>query len=295
MPLLGDRLWQTLSRLRLATRTPARGMHQGENRSASQGSSVEFYDYRGYEPGDDYRSIDWNIYHRLGKLLIKVFAEERSRLVHLLLDASASMKMGDPPKEEYGRRIVAALGFVALSGGDEMQSAAIAEELTWRTPPLRGRRRVQALIESLERGEARGVTHLARPLRTLARWSRRSGRRPPDLTILISDLFDPEWRDALEALARRPGETCLIQLLSPDDWRPTGEGSFHIVDEETGDTLDLVVDGHALDVYAQVANDWLAEVRQACVELKVAHYVLDTTFPVDELLLRSFREGGLLH
>src|SRR3972149_4109435 len=85
---------------------------KGERRSKRKGQSVEFADFRAYVPGDDLRTIDWNLYARLDKLIVKLFLEEEDLHFYTLIDASRSMDFGEPSKLDYAKQLAAALGFV---------------------------------------------------------------------------------------------------------------------------------------------------------------------------------------
>src|SRR5271154_782196 len=90
------------------------GKMKGERRSKRQGQSVEFADFRNYSIGDDLRFIDWNIYARLEKLLLKLFLEEEDLSLYILLDVSKSCDFGTPNKAHYIKQVAAALGYIGL-------------------------------------------------------------------------------------------------------------------------------------------------------------------------------------
>ena len=96
--LLPPDLMAQLERLELVTRKVFRGRMKGERRSKRKGQSVEFADFRSYVPGDDLRTLDWNLYARLDKLIIKLFLEEEDLHFFTLIDASLSMEFGEPTK-----------------------------------------------------------------------------------------------------------------------------------------------------------------------------------------------------
>src|SRR5947209_4649639 len=112
--LLDAAFLRQLESLSLAARGVATGGVSGEHASRRKASSVEFADYRGYVPGDDFRMIDWNVYARLGELCLKLTQARENVTLHLLLDASQSMEWGEPSKFLFARRLAAALGVVAL-------------------------------------------------------------------------------------------------------------------------------------------------------------------------------------
>ena len=289
MALLGADLMASLSRLRLSFARLAPSRDLGDRRSSKRGSSVEFSDYREYEPGDDFRHIDWNIYARLDRLFVRLFAEEQNQSVTVLLDASASMQTGAPPKIEYGKRVAAAVGFVALWSGDLARLGTAAASLAWQMPRRRGRRQAGELFRTLERLQPRGETRLADALQALG-----SLREQADAVVLISDLLDPTWPQAIGLLGRRRGASVLIHLLAPEDWDPGYVGEYELVDAETGERLELELDGPVGAAYRRAALEWLTAVRARAHEAGVACFQLDTSLPLENLLLREMRKGGLL-
>ena len=98
MPLLSPAERSRLDALDLASRKLLRGGLQGERRAKQKGQSVEFADFRPYTIGDDLRRIDWNLYARLDKLILRLFLEEQDLSLTVLIDVSPSMAAGDPPK-----------------------------------------------------------------------------------------------------------------------------------------------------------------------------------------------------
>src|SRR4029434_2233849 len=147
--LLPPDLMAQLERLELVTRKVFRGRMKGERRSKRQGQSVELADFRMYVPGDDLRSLDWNLYARLDKLIIKLFLEEEDLHFFTLIDASLSMDYGQPTKLEYAKQLAAALGFVGLIRTDRVRIETLGQSVHHRGPVLRGRRGVWRMLDYL--------------------------------------------------------------------------------------------------------------------------------------------------
>src|SRR5260221_3686151 len=145
--LLPPDLMAQLERLELVTRKVFRGRMKGERRSKRKGLSVEFADFRGYVPGDDLRSLDWNLYARLDKLIIKLFLEEEDLHFYTLIDASLSMDFGEPTKLAYAEQLAAALGFIGLARADRVRIETLVQSLRQHGPVLRGRRSVERLVD----------------------------------------------------------------------------------------------------------------------------------------------------
>ena len=152
--LLPPDLMAQLERLELVTRKVFRGRMKGERRSKRKGQSVEFADFRSYVPGDDLRSLDWNLYARLDKLIVKLFLEEEDLHFFTLIDASLSMDFGTPTKLEYAKQLAAALGFVGLIRTDRVRIETLGQACRQRGPVLRGRRGVWRMLDYLEQHRA---------------------------------------------------------------------------------------------------------------------------------------------
>src|SRR5512146_1614216 len=117
-PLLDPEFLRKLEQLQIVSRKIFAGKFKGERLSRRKGQSVEFADYKNYTTGDDLRFLDWSVYARLDKLFIKLFREEEDLDVTVLVDCSTSMDWGEPNKFWYGRRLAAAMGYIALGNFD---------------------------------------------------------------------------------------------------------------------------------------------------------------------------------
>src|SRR5262249_21306216 len=142
-----------LEQLEIASRKIFVGKMKGERLSRRKGQSVEFADYRNYVVGDDLRFLDWNLYGRLDKLVIRRFLEEEDLHFYILIDNSLSMDYGMPTKLDYARKIAAALGFVGLVNLDRVMIEVFNDRIVQSLPPLRGRRSLWRMMEFLQKLE----------------------------------------------------------------------------------------------------------------------------------------------
>src|SRR5581483_8895886 len=213
--MLDAPLLQRLERLSLTSRRRLAGTGAGDRRSTHRGSSLDFADYRAYTPGDQPERVDWNIYSRSGSLFVKQFDDEELLTVHLLLDTSRSMDWGDPNKLAYARRLVAALGYIALSGHSRVVTSLLGERLVASHGPAWGRPQWRGLQAFLTAASAEQGTDLDTALAAHAH-----GRRAPGLAILVSDLLTPHWERGVKTLLARRYEVVLLHLLSPQEIRP---------------------------------------------------------------------------
>lgn len=243
--LLAPEFLRELEALRRRLVVRAASGASGERRSRRRGSSAEFEEHRPYSPGDDPRRIDWSAYARTGEPVVKLFRAEEDAVVRLLVDASASMRFGEPSKFDAARRFAASLGYMALAGSERAQVLGLHGGRLEARPASRGRGGVGKLLRELGALEAEGTGGLATALdRTLGQAAR------PGLLVVLSDFFDPGPVTAALGRARAAGHALgLVQVVAPEEIAPVLEGDLLLVDAETGHGVELSADADALAAY----------------------------------------------
>jgi len=286
--LLSAEFLSQLERFALISRRAFRGRVKGERRSPRKGSSVEFSDYRPYGAGDDIRYVDWNIYGRLDRLYLKLFVDEEDLCLTMLLDASASMEFGEPPKLDYAVRLAAALGFVGLVNLERVGVGVLRERMTEGWTPARGRNQVLPLMEFLSSLRPAGSMSLGEGLAQYALRAREAG-----VAVVISDLMDPAgYERGLKALLERRFDVHVIHVLSPDEMNPSFGGDLRLVDAETGEMRDLTLDGEAQRIYRQRLREFLERAEQFCRSKEISYYRVVSDTPVQDFVLGQLK--GLL-
>lgn len=279
-----------LDALSILSRKVAMGQAKGERRSFRKGAGVEFKDYRPYVMGDDLRYVDWNIYSRLDRLLLKLFVEEEDLCLHLLVDGSASMGFGRPPKLEYALQVAAALGYIGLSNLERVAVGLFTGELTFVLRPRRGRGQILPLLDFLSTVEAKGPTNLNG---SLANYALRS--RMPGVVVVLSDLLDPGgYADGLKALLRRRFEVFLLHVVSEEELHPRLRGDLTLLDVEGGTRREVSVDRGALERYQERLLGHFAEAEGFCARHHIDYLRTSTAVPFQDLILRHLRRGGFL-
>ncbi|HEY7464838.1 MAG TPA: DUF58 domain-containing protein [Candidatus Limnocylindria bacterium] len=244
-----------LDQLELASRRLTAGRMKGERRSVRRGQSVEFADYRNYAAGDDLRQLDWNVYARLERLFIKLFVEEEDVTVHVLVDASRSMDFGDPNKLLFARRAAGALAYLGLAHLDRVSVAFLGEGRADTLRPLRGKGRVFEAFRFLSAPRSEHLTGLGPAARDYA--SRLRGRGP---LLLISDLLDPGYLDALRDLAGTRCQLSVIHVLSPEERDPDIPPDARLVDSETAAAIEVTGDDDLVERYRSRMDEWQEEI-----------------------------------
>lgn len=293
--LFDEKTRRKLEQLMLVATKVRSGAIKGERRSVKRGTSIEFADYRDYVPGDDLRRLDWNIYARLERPMTKLFEDEEDLAVHLLLDRSGSM---DWPREgdhnlhkfTFGQRIMAGLGFLALSTNDRLMMTASGGDNAQAFGPARGRAYGARLLKFVETLKPGGKTDLNAMMK---QYAVRAGR--PGLCIIISDLLSPDgYQEGLNILLGKGFEVAVIHLLAPDEIEPPLAGDLQLVDAETGLPQDVSIDADMRDLYTRRLHEWREGVRADLVKRGVHYLFVDTSTPWEKVILYDLRRAGLV-
>jgi uncharacterized protein (DUF58 family) len=288
--LFDQEFLRRLDELSIVSRRVSIGQSKGERRTLRKGSGVEFTDYRPYTVGDDLRYVDWNIYSRLDKLVLKLYVEEEDLCLHLLVDGSGSMSFGEPPKLDYALRVAAALGYIGLTNLERVALGLFTNGSTQMLRPLRGRGQILPVLDFLSNVEAKGATTLNA---SLAHYALRS--RTPGVAVVLSDLLDPGgYADGLKALLQRRFEVLLVHLVCEEELDPLLAGDLTLVDAEGGATRQVSVDRRALDQYRGRLQAHFAEAERFCARHGIDYFRTSTAVPFQDLILRHLRRGGFI-
>lgn len=289
--LLSPELLAQLERLELVTRKIFRGRMKGERRSKRKGQSVEFADFRNYVPGDDLRLLDWNLYARLDKLIIKLFLEEEDLHFYTLIDTSMSMDFGTPSKLEYAKQLAAALGFVGLIRTDRVRIETINQGVGERGPILRGRQSVWRMLEHVE------AIQPVEKSATLTEGVKNFCLRNPGrgVVVLLTDLMDKSgYEQALRYFVSHQVDCFVIQILSQEELEPDLEGDLKLVDCEDADEAEITVSVPLLKRYKQTLNSFVAGAQEFCSRRGIHYLLANNQMPVQDLVAKQLRRRGLV-
>jgi hypothetical protein len=266
-------------RRRLSIR--ARSGSGGDHLARRRGGAAEFMEHRPYAPGDDLRRLDWLAFARTGEPVFKLFRAEEDVIVRLVIDASASLGSGTPPKLDTAKRLAAAIGYMALASSERAQVLAAGEGLSRVTEPARGRAALPKLLRDLDAMQAGGRTDLSRAIeQTLARSAR------PGMLVVVSDFLDDGPIEAAVARAAAAGhDVALVQVLAREEVEPSYDGDFALEDAETGAVVEVTMDARAIEAYLARLAGLLSGLRNLARRHR-ASYVRITS---DEAILPAVR------
>src|SRR5436305_2673402 len=225
-------LMRKVRRIEIATNRLVDQGVAGDYHSVFKGLGMEFAEVRPYQPGDDVRTIDWNVTARMGTTFIKKYVEERDLTVFLVVDVSGSLSFGSRAilKRELSAEIAALLSFAALRNQDRVGATLVSDRLELFLEPRRRRTHVLRLVREILDRPAHGGTDLDRGLdAVLSTLKRRS------VLFFISDFLGPPPVRALKAAAARH-DLIVVEIVDPRDQEIPAVGPVVLRDAETGRT-----------------------------------------------------------
>ena len=243
--LLSNDVLARVERLRINPHRRRTNHSRGEHQFGKGGTSTEFADYRDYVPGDDVRYVDWNIFARTNEPFLKQFKQEQEMHVMLLVDGSRSMQFEG--KFDLARRLAAAFGVMALTGGERVSAYGCSDrsEKVALLPPCRGRSSLRKLLSFLEGLSGGGDFPIESAVEEALK--RHTGK---GVCVVVSDfLTSGDLTRAFNRLHSAGLEIFALQILGPSEIEPDLTGDLRFVDSETRRTLDVSSVGELLELY----------------------------------------------
>ncbi|HKY06405.1 MAG TPA: DUF58 domain-containing protein [Blastocatellia bacterium] len=311
--LLDPAFLKKLERLKIQARRAFPGVMRGERRSTRKGSSVEFSDFRKYEAGDDFRHVDWNIYARLERLMLRQFVEEEDVRIDILIDQSSSMHFGEPlTKFDSARKTAAALSFLAVTSLDRVGVATFDSSIRSRVRAMRGRGHLATVLSFLDsldksekvdradvetdaqaeqapRNEGVALTSLAATLKAYQKNNPRTG-----IIFIISDFLDPaDFQSELKLLAHRGFDLNLIQVLSPEELMPELGGDLLLVDSETGEAREITINDRLLREYRETLSRFTTSLEAFSRTHGIGYTLISAAEAFEDLLMKNLIESRM--
>lgn len=218
-------------RIEITTRHLVRDIVAGEYSSAFRGRGVEFAEVREYQPGDDIRTIDWNVTARLGSAYVKRYLEERELAVGFAVDFSASKRFGSRKrtKGDLATEVCAVLALAAARNNDRVGALFFSDRIEQMVPARKGRRHALRIISELLSFEPAGSgTDLTAALTYLESVLRRRS-----VLFVVSDFMTSGYQSALGRLARKH-DVIAVQLVDPRERDLPDAGLMALKDPESG-------------------------------------------------------------
>jgi uncharacterized protein (DUF58 family) len=234
--MLSPELIQKIKGIHIRTGHLVNSVMAGDYQSAFRGSGIEFEEVREYTPGDEVKSIDWNVTARTGRAFVKTYREERELILWLLVDMSASGLFGTAAgKREVIAETAAILAFNAIRNNDKVGVLLFTDRVERHIPPGKGASHVWRVIHEILGWQPEGTgTDLAEALRFHGKVARKRS-----VTFLISD-FLADGFDRQLGVAARKHDLIGVRVTDPGEWELPAAGLVPVVDLESG--AELVLD-----------------------------------------------------
>ncbi|MCK5943655.1 MAG: DUF58 domain-containing protein [Planctomycetes bacterium] len=281
---LDPRVLDKVARLELRARLVVEGFVTGMHKSPYRGFSVEFAQHREYVPGDDLRHLDWKIYAKADRFVIKQYEEETNLRAHLFLDQSESMNYaadGAMSKFDYGATACASLAFMIQQQADAVGLTLFDETVAKQVPPSNTRQSLANLFLSLEQAKAREQkTRIGTVLHELAGQLRQRG-----MVMIFSDMFDEPASiiQGLREIRSRGHDIVVFHVMDHDELEFPFERMtlFQGLEE----LPELLCDPKSLrDAYLAEVNGHAEELRKGCLAQRIDYVRVDTGNPLDVVL-----------
>lgn len=282
-PVVEEAFLKKLENLNLIVKRHFRGRLGGTHTSPRAGISLEFAEYKEYYPGDDFRTIDWNIYGRLEKLAIKSFKREEDVPIYILLDTSKSMALGG--KLDYAVKLAATIAYLGLVDLNRVSVYAFGNELISGVPPKAGARQIFHIFKYLSTLTPTSKTNLNAALEGFAKRRLETG-----LLILLSDMLsEGGFTQGLSQLLFKRFELLIVQILAPEDLDPGFEGEVEITDIEDAQAPKLPAAEDAKQAYKTALADYLNELDEFCLRRNIRRALLSTSLPIEAAIFDKLR------
>jgi len=208
----------------------------GEYHSVFKGQGMEFEEVREYQPGDEVRSIDWNVTARMGHPYVKRFVEERELTVTFLVDLSASGAFGssDKLKNEVAAELCALLAFSAIKNNDKVSLIVFTDEIELFVPPGKGTTHVLRLIRELLSFKPRQArTNIAGAIEYLGHVTNKQS-----VVFLVSDFLESDFEKPLRVVGQKH-DVIAVSITDPREVAMPNVGLVELEDAETGELIEV--------------------------------------------------------
>lgn len=282
-----EEVLKEVRRIQIVARRQVNDLLAGEYLSAFKGRGMEFDMVREYVPGDEIRSIDWNVTARSDAPFVKTFCEERELTILLAVDISASGAFGSQriSKMETAVEVAAVLMFTSLKNNDKVGLLFFADDVVKYIPPRKGRGNVLRLIrEMLATTPVKSETNIAKALEYVGRVQRRRA-----VVFVLSDFIGPDCSRAL-AVANQRHDCIAVTLEDPRERELPDVGFLTLRDAETDEMIEVDTRNPRVRArFAKAANERQTKLKELLRKANVDRLEIRTDQSYATSLQRFFR------
>ncbi len=286
-PSVPPEILRQVKLLELRTRGLVNSLFTGEYRSVFKGQGMEFSEVREYQPGDEVRSIDWNVTARMRKPYVKRYIEERELTVMLVVDLSGSERFGTRKrfKSELASELAAVVAMSAIRNNDRVGAVLFTDRIEHVVPPRKGRRHALRLMRDLLAFQPVGAgTDIASAVDYAGKMLAHKA-----IIFLVSDFQSDDLEQPLKLLAQRH-DVVAVTVDDPSEHELPDLGLARFVDPESGKTLDVDTSDPAVRArFAEAVAEEIGTRKRLLRRLAIDEIPLHTDGGVVDPLIRFFR------
>ncbi|MFH0732365.1 MAG: DUF58 domain-containing protein [Candidatus Omnitrophota bacterium] len=285
--MIPKEILKKIRRIQITTSRMVTDVFAGQYQSVFKGKGMEFDEVREYQPGDDIRTIDWNVTARMGHPYIKKFVEERELTVMLLLDASMSCRFGSVKqlKSQLAAELSSVLAFSAIQNNDKVGLIIFTDKIEKFVPPRKGLRHVLRVIrEALYYGPQGKGTDISLALEYLNRVTKHKS-----IAFIISDFFDDKFKKLL-AISNKRHDIVAVTITDPREINLPNVGIIKLDDAETQQSF--LVDTTSASIRSTYNADAVKRIKERQELLRwarVDNIDIYTDSPYTKELVKFFR------
>jgi len=283
--ILDPKLLYSISSLSLRAKMVVEGILSGIHSSKYKGFSLDFSHHREYAIGDELRFIDWKIYGKSDKYVVKQFREDTSLKAYILLDISKSMNYTSDEKNiitklEYAQTLSASLSYLMICQHDSLGMCLFDSNIKCMIPPDRGFNHLHYIFNELERIKSE---HESRIYDSLLEFGKYLKRR--SLIIIISDLLDDKEKlwNMIKHLRASKHEIILFHVLDTKELILDGAGEQEFVDVELENKEIFYVED-IKDEYQELMKEFLSFYKDKCQKFNIDYHLFTTDIPITKAL-----------
>lgn len=285
--LLSSDLRIRLGRYQWQTSQMKRGIQKGSRRSKMFGSSLDFSDFRPYQPGDDVRQIDWNVYARTHRHYIKRFLDEQELSLTIYLDCSSSMGL-EKEKWQAAKALVAAIAHIGLANDDRVSIIPVSPD----NVPFLHKKGVVFSNEMVQQIQTYDPTNNINFFEKLPQYRQRKSM----LSFLVSDCLEPvDVMINQLRVVQSHQQLRLVHLLSERELNPVISGDVKLIDvENDSDIVQVSVNRQVLQHYRERLREHCLSLEKQCSERGIGYVRVSSGQSLDDILFLEMRKKGWL-
>jgi uncharacterized protein (DUF58 family) len=274
-----------LDRFNIILKKRIHSQYSGSRESTAAGSGLVFKDHRQYVPGDDLRSIDWNVYARTDDYFIKRFEEEKNMRVHIVIDSSASMNFGARRKKfEYASMIGLGFAYMAMRDNEKFEISTFSESLR-RFRPRKGVNQLMSILDQLNQVKPDGKSLFSDCLEQY-----KEAVNTKSIVIIISDfLFElDKLKDTLFRFKK--SDVMIVQVLDTEEVNLGIEGDVFLRDSENPVSwLRTFITNRLRNTYEENLLTHSAKIKRICEDLNMKFISVSTEKPIFDTFYELLR------